>query len=164
MVTKFVRDQFPKAKFQRIYDSATDGWGAIDFHRRCNKKGWTLTIVETTKNFIFGGFTTAEWVSSTFAKPCSQSFLFSVNEGRKYPNTLGGRDAIRCDFDQCATFGYGGNELEIDSESNDVGENFCNANGKTFKLPAAGKNGGPSMNGGEKKFLVKHFEVYTVSV
>jgi hypothetical protein len=61
MVIKFVRDQYPQARFQRIYDAAIDGWKAKDFHRCCDKKGWTLTIVETTKDFIFGGFTTAEW-------------------------------------------------------------------------------------------------------
>jgi hypothetical protein len=63
MVIKFVRDLYPQARFNRIYDAATDGWGAKDFHRCCDKRGWTLTIVETTKDFIFGGFTTAEWES-----------------------------------------------------------------------------------------------------
>jgi uncharacterized protein (DUF2384 family) len=33
MIIKFVQDQFPKARFQKIYDAATDGWGANDFHR-----------------------------------------------------------------------------------------------------------------------------------
>jgi hypothetical protein len=61
MVLKFVRDQYPQARFRKIFDATTDGWTAKDFHRICDKKGWTLTIVETTKNFIFGGFTTAEW-------------------------------------------------------------------------------------------------------
>ena len=77
---KFVRDQYPQARFQRIFDAATDGWKKSDFHRCCDKKGWTLTIVETTKNFIFGGFTTAEWESSGYiTKPDPHSFLFSVN-------------------------------------------------------------------------------------
>ena len=97
MVIKFVRDQFPRARFQRIYDAATHGWKANDFHRQCDKKGWTLTIFETTEDFIFGGFTTAEWESLPFPgilKPCPHSFLFSVNEGSKYPITRGGTGAI----------------------------------------------------------------------
>jgi hypothetical protein len=98
MVFKFVRDQYPKARFQRIFDAATDGWGAKDFHRQCDKKGWTLTVAETTKDFIFGGFTTAEWESSwpPITKPCPHSFLFSVNEGSKYPITSGDTTAIAC--------------------------------------------------------------------
>jgi hypothetical protein len=87
MVMKFVRDQYPQARFKRIYDASTDGWDAKDFHRCCDKKGWTLTIVETTKGFIFGGFTTAEWESSGIYHPDPHSFLVSVNEGSKYPIT-----------------------------------------------------------------------------
>jgi hypothetical protein len=60
MVIQFVRHNYPQARFQRIYDAAIDGWREYDFHRCCDKKGWTLTIVETTKDFIFGAFTTAE--------------------------------------------------------------------------------------------------------
>ena len=33
VVLKFVREQFPQARFQRIYDATTDGWNAKDFHR-----------------------------------------------------------------------------------------------------------------------------------
>jgi hypothetical protein len=108
LLIKFVRDQFPRARFQRIYDAATDGWKAKDFHRCCDKKGWTLTIVETTEDFIFGGFTTAEWESAPYLgidKPCPHSFLFSVNEGSKYPITSGDTEAIQCRSSRCAIFG-----------------------------------------------------------
>jgi hypothetical protein len=36
-----------------------DGWKYTDFHRCCDWKGWTLSIVETTDGFIFGGFAKA---------------------------------------------------------------------------------------------------------
>jgi hypothetical protein len=62
MVMKFVRDQYPQARFKRIYNASTDGWDAVDFYRYCDNKERTLTIVKTTDNFIFGGFTTAEWI------------------------------------------------------------------------------------------------------
>ena len=149
MVIKFVRDQYPRARFQRIYDAATDGWGAQDFHRRSDKKGWTLTIVETTKDFIFGGFTTAEWESRWFfvhLKPCPHSFLFSVNEGSKYPMTRGGTDAIVCWSSYCAVFGNW--ELLISSDSNSNTGSWCRANFACYKLPAANGSRYPSMNGG----------------
>jgi len=141
MVIKFVRDQYPQARFQRIYDASSDGWGAKDFHRQCDKKGWTLTIFETTKDFIFGGFTTAEWESSSdIFKPCPHSFLFSVNEGNKYPITGTDRDAIECVSSFCAVFGSGGvfsGDLAIYSYPNNNTSSFCNANKKSFKLPEA---------------------------
>jgi hypothetical protein len=87
MVLKFFSDQYPQVRFNRIYDAETHGWKNKDFHKYCNNKGWTLTIVQTTSDFIFGGFTTAEWESSGIYHPDPHSFLFSVNEGSKYPIT-----------------------------------------------------------------------------
>ena len=131
MVFNFVIDQYPLARFQRIYDAAADGWSAVDFHRCCDNKGWTLNIVQTTKDFIFGGFTTAEWESPfphSIHKPCPNSFLFSVNEGRKHPIRRGDRKAISCHSWCCAQFGDGGWELVISRDSNKNTKSHCNAN------------------------------------
>ena len=114
-------------------------------------QGWNLTIVETTKNYIFGGFTTAEWESPSstpyIKKPCPYSFLFSVNEGRKYPITNRDIDAIRCYSCYSAWFGRG--ELRINSDSNNNTGSFCYANGYSYRLPAAKGSEYPSMNGGK---------------
>jgi hypothetical protein len=151
-----------------IYNAANDahGWGAEDFHMYCDGMGWTLTIVETTKGFIFGGFTTAEWESHQegIFKSCPQSFLFSVNEGRKYPILFGGTEAIICHSGCCAAFGTGGNELMIYSHSNSHNDSYFYGNGASFNLPKAKGSKHPSMNGGENKFQLKQFEVYSVSV
>ena len=37
IVMGFVYEQYPQAKFRRIYDADTDGWKAKDFHRCCDK-------------------------------------------------------------------------------------------------------------------------------
>jgi hypothetical protein len=155
IVIKLVRDQYPQARFKRIYDATTDGWKNTDFHRCCDKKGWTLTIVETTKGFIFGGFTTAEWESPpswSIPKPCPHSFLFSVNEGSKYPVTSGDTKAIRCHSGYCALFGEKGDELFISSDSNNNTDSCCVSNRASFKLPADKGSQYPSINGGEEHF------------
>jgi hypothetical protein len=169
MVIKFVRDRFPRARFVRIYDAATNGWKNTDFHRCCDKMGWTLTILETTKSFILGGFTTAEWESPPpskyINKPDPHSFLFSVNEGSKYPIRSGDTTAIRCHSDLCAMFGKGcWNDLGIFSDSNNITYNFCDANRDSFKLPAAKGSKYPTINGGDNNFKLKEFEVYKVYV
>ena len=129
MVIKFVRDQYPQARFERIYDANTHGWKAENFHDCCDFKGWTLTIVQTTDDFIFGGFTTAEWESPTswppISKPSSTSFLFSVNEGTKDPLTEEKRDAIGCYGGLCAMFGTGGMELVIYPDSINNTKSWC---------------------------------------
>jgi hypothetical protein len=109
--------------------------------------------VETTDDFIFGGFTTAEWESADkyFSKPDHHSFLFSVNEGSKYPIASGDARttifAIQCRSGWCARFGYG--ELAISTDSNDNTGSLCNANYEGFKLPAAEGSEFPSLNGGQ---------------
>jgi hypothetical protein len=170
-VFKFVRDQFPQARFSRIYDASTDGWDAKSFHRCCDRQGWTLTLVKTTADFIFGGFTTAEWESVSFGlskpsdwasslfgtdKPDPRSFLFSVNEGAKYPNTGGDSNAIKCDSDYCAMFGTGGWDMWIKSDSNQNAESGCRASKPSFMLPPAMGEGCESdsstINGGKYRF------------
>ena len=41
-----------------------NGRTSKDFHKYCDNKGPTLTIVKTTKNKIFGGFTPLNWDDS----------------------------------------------------------------------------------------------------
>jgi hypothetical protein len=45
MIMNFVRDLYPQARFERIYDANTHGWKEKNFHELCDKKGWTLTLV-----------------------------------------------------------------------------------------------------------------------
>ena len=169
MVMKFVRDQYPQARFERIYDANTHGWKAKNFHQYCDKRGWTLTIVQTTTDFIFGGFTTADWESppTDICKLDPHSFLFSVNEESKYPITGADREAIGCYYDSCAVFG-GDNELVIDGDSNYNTGSWCQASLDSFNLPPAkgkgSKEDSSTINGGKKNFKSKELEVYRVFV
>jgi hypothetical protein len=200
MVMKFVRDQYPQARFERIYNASKDGWDSDDFHRCCDKKEGTLTIVKTTDNFIFGGFTLAEWTApglaedilpkigysvlgaamillrpieglsvisdgithtSTESKLSSESFLFSVNQGNKYPITGEDKPAIICDRRYCAVFG---NCLAIDSDSNNNTDSLCLANQECYNLPPASgesnERNSSTINGGKRNFKSLELEVY----
>ena len=50
-----------KIKFEKIFEMNSNGTRSEDFHRYCDNKGPTLTLVKTTKNKIFGGFTPLDW-------------------------------------------------------------------------------------------------------
>ena len=39
-----------------LYRKTRDGSKSEDFHKKCDNKGITITIVETTKGYIFGGY------------------------------------------------------------------------------------------------------------
>ena len=40
-----------------LYRGSRDGFGVDNFHRLCDNKGNTLTVVKSTKDNVFGGFT-----------------------------------------------------------------------------------------------------------
>ena len=72
-------------KYELIYKMTVNGSTASDFHKYCDNKGPTLTIIETTNNEIFGGFTPLSWNKENDGKDKSKkTFLFSLNLMKKY--------------------------------------------------------------------------------
>ena len=49
-----------KFDWQLCYRASDDGWGAEDFHRKCDDVGPTVTVVKCGSN-IFGGYTDESW-------------------------------------------------------------------------------------------------------
>ena len=46
----------------RCWRAKTDGWAASTFHRNCDGKGPTVTIIKVG-SYIFGGYTDLSWSS-----------------------------------------------------------------------------------------------------
>ena len=46
-----------------LYRGSRDGFKAADFHNKCDNKGETLTIIKSSDDFIFGGYTEINWES-----------------------------------------------------------------------------------------------------
>ena len=78
-----------------------------DFHKYCNNKGPTLTLVKTTKNQVFGGFTPLDWKNEggEINDKSSQSFIFSLNLMKKFDMINKGGKAIRCLKNEGPDFG-----------------------------------------------------------
>ena len=55
-----------------------------DFHRKCQNKGATITLIETTKGRRFGGYTSLSWSSNEGWKNDKEAFLFSLDNDKKY--------------------------------------------------------------------------------
>ena len=70
-----------KIKFKLIFKMSENGTKSEDFHKTCDNQGPTLTLVKTTKNKIFGGFTPLNWLSEGGGTndPTNQTFIFSLN-------------------------------------------------------------------------------------
>ncbi|KAL9951569.1 hypothetical protein ACROYT_G044253 [Oculina patagonica] len=69
-----------------LYRASRDGWNASNFHSCCDNKGPTVTVVKSTKKYIFGGFT-KEWNGSQWYKKAPDSFLFSLVNPSGLPPT-----------------------------------------------------------------------------
>jgi len=63
-----------------LYRASRDGWDASDFHRMCDGKGATVTVVKSSGGYIFGGYTDVAWSGGGGWKSSSKSFLFSLKD------------------------------------------------------------------------------------
>lgn len=97
--------------FQLLYRGSRDGFETSSFHSRCDNKSNTITIIQTTKGWIFGGYTQASWSSSTnLYVPDSNAYLFSlVNKlNRSFVSKISNtNNAIFCNSPYGPTFGSG---------------------------------------------------------
>jgi hypothetical protein len=149
--------------FELLYRGSRDGFRSEDFHSRCDNKGGTVTIVETTTGFIFGGYTPLSWNSSgNWRQDDSlKSFLFSLKnsmntEPKRFPLKSGNKQhAIYCGPGSGPAFG-GAHDLYLIANSN---TNSLSASG----LHSYDKSGydGTSL-AGEYNFMVKEIEVFLV--
>jgi hypothetical protein len=57
-----------------------DGWNAIDFHRRCDEKGATLTIVKTSDGYVFGGYSDQSWSDTSALSDTDEEVIMSSND------------------------------------------------------------------------------------
>ena len=73
-----------RMKFNLLYSAKRDGDNRKAFHDRCDNKAPTITIVQTQKDVIFGGYTEAQWDSESRAKKDQNAFCFSLTNNKKY--------------------------------------------------------------------------------
>jgi hypothetical protein len=79
-------EDFKQKQFPLLWRGGRDGFGARDFHSRCDGHPNTLTAILDTDGNIFGGFTPVEWESRYWqnttncfkAGPSLKSFLFTL--------------------------------------------------------------------------------------
>ena len=74
--------------YTQIYKATKDGGTGYNFHRCCDNKKPTLTLIESTNGYIFGGYISISWEgpSSWIHKGNDNSaFLFSINNKLKFP-------------------------------------------------------------------------------
>ena len=113
-------------KFDLIFTMSKNGNKCDDFHRYCDNKGPTLTLIKTTKNQIFGGFTPLNWNKDkreAVKDPSNQTFIFSLDLFKKFDMIDKTKGAIFNNSDLGPEFGC----TDIGLKSN-MKEGECYAN------------------------------------
>jgi hypothetical protein len=151
-------------KWKLIYRATRDGFGAADFHSKCDNYQNSLVIYKSTNGNVFGGYTEQNWSHSEDFKNDPNAFLFSfINQHntKKVLKCTNPSTAIVADSEFGPVFGRG-HDICICNNSNTNNKNFSNL-GHTFKHPnyAYGSNEAKSFLAGSCNFLTKEIEVYT---
>jgi hypothetical protein len=147
-----------------LYRGSRDGFQASDVHSKCDNESNSVTLIETTKGFIFGGFTPIPWDSSGTNKsdPSHTSFIFTLKNAHNIsPRTFtlsNSSKAIYCGCDYGPIFGNGfniglRNDFTVKTNNyTDVGGAYVNDTGQN----------GQEVLTGEHYFAVKEIEVFTI--
>ena len=67
-----------KIKTQLLYRKSKDGDSIDTFHKLCDNKGSTLTLIKVNNKNIFGGYTPLDWDEKSGYKCDNETFIFSL--------------------------------------------------------------------------------------
>jgi hypothetical protein len=153
-------------KWNLIYRASKDGFGANDFHSKCDKQPNTLIIIKSEHGNIFGGYTEQDWTSINNAKTDNNSYIFSLINKDNKPLKLKCPDASRavyCSTDYGPIFGYGPG-IRIHNNSNQNKESISNLGitSGVYKHPNYAENSleAQSFLAGSRNFKVLEIEAY----
>jgi hypothetical protein len=152
-------------KLDLLYRGSLHGFGASDFHAKCDNIPKTLTLIRTTNGNIFGGYTEATWDKYEQHKTDKNAFIFSLVNGEKRPvrvNVANGNEsnAIYCGTSYGPTFG-GGHDFKIAKNPNTSNSNYSRF-GHTYSLPnyPPGSHKAESFLAGSYYFTIDEIEVF----
>jgi hypothetical protein len=152
-------------EWKLVYRGSEHGFRASDFHGKCDGCLNTVTVILTTTDCIFGGFTPIGWDSSSGhrADSTKQSFLFRMKDSRnsaphKFPISNPSY-AIWCDSSYGPVFGNGCDICVVDC---------CNQNSNSYTSVGSAYTNDTGINGkqvftGEYNFTVKEIEVFSIT-
>jgi len=135
-----------------LYQASKDGESSGNFHSRCDSKGATVVIIETTAGNMFGGFIDVSWSSSSGWSSSSKAFLFRLRPAMKRYNKKNGSNyAIYRHSSYGPIFGNG-HDLAIYSNCRSYATSYT-IGGNAYDVPTY------ELNGGERYFRVKDYVV-----
>ena len=154
-ILKRMKSEDKKVEMTLLYKLKTQGDNY--FHSYCNNKGYTVTLVRTTKGYRCGGFTTQSWSSRGNYANDVNAFLFSLEFKEMYPINQEGTNAIYDSSDRQATFGNG-QDLYI---ANNCSQNYSSSCNFPYAYHGLKQR---CLTGGVYNFKVDDMEVYQIKI
>ena len=143
-------------KMELIYRASRDGDSSKNFHKICDGKSCTLTIIKTSVGKRFGGFTLGEWSSEHCYIRDDKAFLFSIDDRDFYfIKKEQSEYAIICDKNYGPAFGKGP-DFYISSN--------CRNNSSYIKQESYDYKGKTDCLVESKKFSATDYEVYQIII
>jgi hypothetical protein len=152
-----------------IYRASRDGFGGSSFDSKCDNIANTVTIIKTTSNSVFGGFTSAQWQSIGDYIYDANAFIFSL---RRSGNS--NKERFNVTKPNYAIFGYYswsysgpifGGDIRVSDYSN-TNENSYSDLGYSYQLPkniTYGSVEAQSYLAGSYTWKTTEIEVYQVT-
>ena len=148
-----------------IYRATRDGFDASNFHAKCDNQPNTLTLIKTTKECIFGGYTAVAWDSISCHKADPTAFIFSLTNSSKNPLKIpiktNNARAIYC----CSSHGpvFGSYDICIQSNSNVSNGSYSElGNSFDFKLDSHPAARAQSFLADSQEFKTVEIEVFNL--
>jgi hypothetical protein len=143
-----------------LYRGSRDGFGAANFHARCDNHNNTLTILKAKgSSFIFGGFTSVTWNGSGQYKSDPSAFLFSLTNKDNQPckmRQINAQHSICC-FPEFGPIFGGGHDIFICNNANTTTGSYSNL-GNSYQHPQPEQ--GQSYLARTQFFQLSEIEVY----
>ncbi|ETO25936.1 hypothetical protein RFI_11202 [Reticulomyxa filosa] len=148
-----------KKRWKLMFRASKHGFGASQFHAKLdNKSGTTVTVIQSTMNHVFGGYTSIAWTSSGNYASDNNSWIFLLRAGKNVTPKKGKWKVTQTQYSvyhgggNGPTFG-GGYDFTIANAANTNTSSYANA-GHSYACP---KNN--TLLAGQYNFMVKDFEV-----
>ena len=142
--------------FELIFKASINGNSAFNFHKYCDGKGPTVTIVKGKNGHIFGGYVTVPFSSDCKSHYDDKAFLFSLTNMKKFPIKI--KEQAVCHYSNWGPYiGYKDKcDLAIDSYCLKNKQSYCEPNSYEFeRVDLIGTS--------ERNFGVEDYEVYLLN-
>lgn len=142
-----------------LYSATRDGFSAASFHRCCDNQGETLTVAQSTQNYIFGGYATQSWGSQIGYKTAPGCWIFTLSNPTNVPakfRCINDTDAMVDAPHYGPTFGRG-HDIHISDASNTNKASYFD-----FHTYEDSSQLGSKVFTGSNKFQTNEIEVYLV--